>query len=66
VAACRFLLCSSRRWRTREPGSGKPADFGARDARNTGHVERGKEATMYISGGVLAEVVVIALLIWLL
>jgi hypothetical protein len=37
----------------------------ARDG-NTGRVERGKEATVYISGGVLALIVVVLLLIWLL
>jgi hypothetical protein len=32
----------------------------------TGQAERGKEATVYIGGGVLAVIIVILLLIWLL
>jgi hypothetical protein len=33
---------------------------------NTDQVERGKEARVYIGGGVLALIVVVLLLVWLL
>ncbi len=55
-----------RRTGTPEAGPQTPAGFDAAVEWNYRKVERGKEASVYIGGGLLTLLIIVVLLIWLL